>query len=70
MNPEKTGKVSIQIPYPTLDKLCRSELKGNIDDIIRSSPLNVTLVSDKIRIDESLALSLFKSTNVDIVSLL
>ncbi|XP_063411608.1 heat shock 70 kDa protein 12B-like [Mytilus trossulus] len=72
LHPDKTGYVNVTIPYATLDSLCQSELGKNINGIAKSSSISkhFQLLGDKLRIDASFALSLFKSTSDSIVSLL
>lgn len=70
IHPDKIGYVNVTIPYATLDSLCQSDLGNDIKGIVKSSSLSkhFELLGDKLRIDASLALSLFKSTSDDIVS--
>lgn len=70
--PDKTGFVNVTIPFATLNSLCQSELGKDIIGIIQSSSKSehFQLLGDKLRIDASVALSLFKSTSDNIVSLL
>ncbi|XP_063417531.1 heat shock 70 kDa protein 12A-like [Mytilus trossulus] len=72
LHPDKTGYVNVTIPYATLDSLCQSELGKNVNGIVKSSSISkhFQLLGDKLRIDASFALSLFKSTSDNIVSLL
>lgn len=69
---DKKGFVNIRVPYVSLYSLCNSELKTNINDVIRSCVLSneLRLLGDKLRIDASLALSLFNTTSDNIIWLI
>ncbi|CAC5380207.1 unnamed protein product [Mytilus coruscus] len=72
IEPGKTTKVNINIPYASLDKCCKNHLNKDLDSAVSASKYakKITLKGDKIRIDPEIIKDIFKPTIESIISLM
>lgn len=70
--PNKTEKISINIPYTSMDKLCKSQHNTSLENMLQSSSFSesVVLKGAKMRFDASVIESLFRDTIEKIIALI
>ncbi|CAC5363009.1 unnamed protein product [Mytilus coruscus] len=71
INPD-TKKVTMAIPFVTLNTLCEKQLEENFRSLIASSPYadSIVIYGDKVRIDANVLRKLFDKTIANIILLI
>ncbi|XP_052081952.1 heat shock 70 kDa protein 12A-like isoform X3 [Mytilus californianus] len=72
IEPDKNSKITICIPYPSINSCCLKLLNKDIESAVRASKYGnkVTLKCGKLRIDSEIVKDIFKPTIESIVSLM